>query len=342
MNGNKGETSVEERNIIIRLYQQGNSLREIGSTVSRSHSTIQYIINKYKKTGSVANQHRSGRPTKVSERDKRFILNQIKKDPFETSAKVAEKLKEATGTEVTPRTVRNKLHEAGLKSRIARRKPLLSKVNINKRLQFAKQHINKPKEFWENVIFSDESKYNVWGPDGYKRVWRKAGEALKKENLVPTVKGKGGNVMVWGCMAASGVGNLVLIEGIMDKYKYLNILKENLESSAEKLGLLGRYNFQHDNDPKHTSYVVREWLLYNTPHRLQTPPQSPDLNPIEHLWEELDRRIRKHKISSRNQLGNILMEEWGKIGHQVTNNLVASMPRRLQAVIHAKGGPTKY
>ncbi|KAH8419574.1 hypothetical protein KR222_006966, partial [Zaprionus bogoriensis] len=71
---------------------------------------------------------------------------------------------------------------------------------------------------------------------------------------IKTVKHGGGNVMVWGCMAASGVGNLVFIDEKMDKTVFLNILKENLMPSVHKLGLSDeRWSFQQDNDPKHSS-----------------------------------------------------------------------------------------
>ena len=74
-------------------------------------------------------------------------------------------------------------------------------MNQGKRLEFAKTFINKPIEFWNDVIFSDESKYNIWGSDGQKLVWRKINEALKQKNIKPTGKPGGGNMMVWGYMA---------------------------------------------------------------------------------------------------------------------------------------------
>lgn len=78
--------------------------------------------------------------------------------------------------------------------------------------------------------------------------------------------------MVWGCMAASGVGNLEIIESTMDRWGYLNFLKNNMKQSAEKLGLSDTFWFQQDNDPKHTAEIVRLWLLYNAPRQLKTPP----------------------------------------------------------------------
>ncbi|KOX72865.1 hypothetical protein WN51_01882 [Melipona quadrifasciata] len=72
-------------------------------------------------------------------------------------------------------------------------------------------------------------------------------------------------------MAANGRRNLVFIDGILNKYKYLNILKENLKQSAIKLNLLDDFYFQQDNDSKHTAGIVRKWIVYSTPHTLQTP-----------------------------------------------------------------------
>ncbi|GBN21902.1 hypothetical protein AVEN_10147-1 [Araneus ventricosus] len=105
--------------------------------------------------------------------------------------------------------------------------------------------------------------------------------------------------MLWGCFAASGMRNLVFIENNMDQYKYINILKENLKISAQKLGIQNKFKLYQDNDPKHTALNVRLWLLYNCPKVIKTPPYSPDLNPIENVRHELEKRTRKHEISSK-------------------------------------------
>ena len=101
------------------------------------------------------------------------------------------------------------------------------------------------------------------------------------------VKHGRGSFLVWGCMSAAGVGNLVFIDGNMDLHVYLNILKNNLEESAHKLRLTESFIIQQDNDPKHTAKHVKEWLIFKIANQLHTPPQSPDLNPIKHLWDKL-------------------------------------------------------
>lgn len=167
-------------------------------------------------------------------------------------------------------------------------------------------------------MFSDESKFNIFQCDGRVLVWRRSNTELEERNIVQTIKHGGGGVMVWGCMSSSGVGELVFIENTMDKHVYLNILKQNLKKSAHKLNLEADYYFQQDNDPKHTAYIVRQWIIFNTPHMLATPPQSPDLNPIEHLWSELGRRIKTRHITSKQELKQVLLEEWQKIGPEIT------------------------
>jgi transposase len=128
----------------------------------------------------------------------------------------------------------------------------------------------------------------------------------------------------------------------MNAKRHVNILRGNLKKSVRKLGMQDSYLFQQDNDPKHTARVTREWLLYNAHGLLETPPQSPDINPIENLWSLWKKKNKKCKYSSRQMLIENLKKEWDRIGKEVTANLVNSMPRKLQAIIDAKGLHTKY
>lgn len=160
--------------------------------------------------------------------------------------------------------------------------------------------------------------------------------------MVPIVKHGGGGVMVWGCMAASSEGKLVFIDGIMDHWYYINLLKLNLRPSAEKLGLADKFQFCQDNDPKHSALNTKLWLLYNCPKIIKTSPQSLELNPIEHFWCHLEKKIRSQEFTNINRMKEILQEEWNKIDLDYTNNLVKSLQDRLKEVIRRIEKATRF
>jgi len=190
------------------------------------------------------------------------------------------------------------------------------------------------------MIFSDESKFNVFGSDGRSFVWRQANTEMEVKNLRVTVKHGGGSIMIWGCMAAGGTGNLVFIDGIMDKYKYLDILKQNLKESARKLDIYEDFYFQQDNDPKHTADIVKNGS-YTIPPIRWPHHKAPILTRLN-LWAIIGKELQKFNITSKASLKEKILEVWNSISPSVTEKLVNSMHNRLQHVIRAKGGPTKY
>lgn len=336
------EISTDLRKLVISYRNNKKSFGEIAKLLNLSKSTVQTIFNNYKTSSSVESKPRSGRPKKLNRRDISFIRNAVGQNPKVHATNLAQELAERSNIVVHPRTICRALNNEGYHCRTPRKKPLISEKNRKLRLEFAKSHLNKGMDFWKLVLFTDESKFNIFGYDGKAKVWRKPNTAMDPKNLIPTVKHGGGSVMVWGAVAASRVGNLVFVEGNMNRFQYKSILEQNLQPSVDKLCLGASWIFQQDNDPKHTAQIVKDWLLYYAPRQLYSPPQSPDLNIIEHVWEILDRKIRKHAISGAPMLKEKLQEEWQNITDEELENLAASMPRRLQAVIDAGGGPTKY
>ncbi|GBO31924.1 Transposable element Tc1 transposase, partial [Araneus ventricosus] len=119
-------------------------------------------------------------------------------------------------------TVRNILRKYNFHGQVARKKPFLSKAHRRVRLEFAKSYIKMPLEFWNSVLFVEESKYNVFGSDGKQMVWRKPNSELEMKILTPSVEHGGSSQMGLGCMSAVGVGNSHFIDGMMDKYMYLD------------------------------------------------------------------------------------------------------------------------
>lgn len=152
-------------------------------------------------------------------------------------------------------------------------------------------------------------------------------------------------MMVWGCMGWEGLGIMAEVEGRMDAQQYVDILEEHLGESVEKLGMeMEDFIFQQDNDPKHTSKKAQKWFEDNGIQLLDWPAQSPDLNPIEHLWSILKKRLNAYDTPAKGmwELWERAVKEWDEIRKEECQKLIESMPRRLEAVIKAKGGHTKY
>uniref|UniRef100_A0AAQ4S701 Transposase Tc1-like domain-containing protein n=1 Tax=Gasterosteus aculeatus aculeatus TaxID=481459 RepID=A0AAQ4S701_GASAC len=161
-------------------------------------------------------------------------------------------------------TISAALHKSGLFGREARRKPLLCKKHMTARLEDSQTMRNK-------ILWSDETKIELFGLNAKRYVWRKPGTAHHLANTIPTVKHGGGSIMLWGCSSAGGTGRLVRIEGKMNAAMYKDILNENMLQSALDLRLGRRFIFQQDNDPKHTAKIKKEWLQHNSVNVLEWP-----------------------------------------------------------------------
>ncbi|EIE87955.1 hypothetical protein RO3G_12666 [Rhizopus delemar RA 99-880] len=180
-----------------------------------------------------------------------------------------------------------------------------------KRLQWAKSHQHWTVDDWKRVIFSDETKVNRFASDGKAYAWKLPHEELNSRHVQQTVKHGGGNIMVWSCLTWEGVGWIVDVGHRINSEGYLEVLKDDLLKTMESYGLdSSKVVFQQDNDPTHTSKIVKEWINQQPFEALEWPPQSPDLNPIEHMWARLKREL----FHSYEAPPTSMHELWERIG----------------------------
>lgn len=339
----RSELTLFERGEIIGAWKCGLSEEKISVALKRVPSTVHKVIVEYRDHQQEKPPKRPGRPKKITPRDSRAIKRVIQKNRRTNLKEINENFMASTSKNVCVNTLRSHLHENGLYGRVGVRKPLVTKKNQIKRLSWAKERQEWRNE-WDNIIWSDESKFELFRGDGRRFVWRRPHEKYDVKCLIPTMKSGQDGVMVWGCFTKHSLGPLVRLDGRITAKDYIAVLRNHLIPYINTLEDKENTIFQEDNAPIHTARVVKSWKEENNVVTLPWPAQSPDMNPIEHLWDELERRIRAHKPLPQNkeELWQILQKEWHNIDISVYQNLVDSMPRRVAAVIKSKGYPTKY
>jgi len=326
----------------ISLLQAGRSIRDAAEISGVSRSTVARFRLEASYPMSAC---KMGRPRILCARQERLIARMVGSGKWKDAEKARSGLNAEYKVKISSESLRRSLRRSGLQSRVSKKKPLLSRKHRQARLAFARRYRNWTVEDWKRVVWSDESKYNVFGSDGRQYHWKKPGASLQSHHITPTVKHGGGSIFVWGCITARGVGFMCRINDGLDAELYQSILKGELLDTLNWYGLeKGSIIFQHDNDPKHTARSTKDLLRELDLNVLQWPSQSPDLNPIEQIWNELDRRIRNLENLPKNkeELWTAIETEWERLEVDTCLKLINTMPDRIKDVIRAKGGYTLW
>lgn len=333
----------ETRLRAIKYFSDGLSNRKIAAIIGVDSKTVDKIAREVYPDRIKC---KGGQPKKLTERGKQFCVRKITIGKQENAVSVQKSLKNELDVDVSAQTVRNYLKSAGLQPIVKPKKPLLSKKNIKSRLSWAKAHVDWTIADWKRVVWSDETKIDRFGSDGQRYAWKRESEPLQPRHVNQTVKHGGGNLKLWSCITYEGVGWLVRIDENLTKEIYKTILEDDLQKTIEEYGINpAKMIFQHDNDPKHTSKLVGEYLSKQPYDVMDWPAQSPDLNPIENMWSTLKRNLFSQYDRPPNgmlELWERATAVWYKITKQECQNVINSMPDRCKAVIKAKGMWTKY
>ncbi len=261
----------------------------------------------------------------------------VRDDRKATVTQITARYNQGMKNTISEHTTRRTLKQMSYSSRRPHRVPLLSAKNRKQRLQFAQTHQNWTIEDWKNVAWSDESRFLLRHSDGRVRIWRKEHESMDPSCLVSTVQAGGGGVIVWGVYSWHTLGLLVPIEHRLNTTAYLSIVADHVHPFMTTVYLSSDATSSRNNASCHKAQIISDRFLEhdNEFTLLKWPPQSPDLNPIEHLWDVVEREIRI--MTNLQQLRDDIMSMWTKISEECFQHLVESMLRRIKAVLKVKG-----
>lgn len=320
---------IEE--IVANFHKGKPNFSQLSSLYNVSRSTIRGYYEKFEKKVPFEEFRGRGRPLKISKAKNAWIGQRLAAKTHATTTSLAQMYSDKFGEEISDTTMRRRLQKLGYLSVVPVKKPLLTKAHIAKRYSFAKMH----KAYdWKNVVFSDESTFQVGGST--RRRWVKKGTTA----IVQTTKYPA-KLMVWAGISLNGKTELYFVDGTLNGPGYVQLLDRTYLPWIRSKNFRGAV-LQQDNAPCHTCKVAKAFMASKNMQVLPWPPNSPDLNPIENLWAILKEKVAQRSPTTKVELKAILLEEWAKIPSELLTCLVHSMQKRINECLAAKGGHTSY
>lgn len=327
----------------VGMLQAGATQLSVAEEIGTKQNVISRLWSRYRATGEVAERHPGGKRI-TTQRQDRFLQVSARRQPNVTAMQLVQRLQSEHQLLVSDQTVRRRLHEANLHARRPLRTPALRRGNRGRRLEWAREHLLWEENQWSAVLFTDESRFGFHPDSRRVRVWRVPGRESRLQHPQEVHPYRGGTVMVWAGIRIGGRTDLVWIRNTMTAEKYRNQVLVPIVY-PHRLQMGQEFTLMHDNARPHTARVVISWLQEHDVSVLNWPAQSPDLNPIEHAWDMLQRRAMNHfpaNIATEEQLFLHLSRTWDNIPQQDFDNLIQSMKTRCRTVCNVMGGFTDY
>ncbi|UYV81979.1 hypothetical protein LAZ67_21000289, partial [Cordylochernes scorpioides] len=327
------QTDAFTRGMVIGLKRAGRSIRQIAADTHLGASTVHRLWRKWLEQGNVAIYRNAGATRETSVRVDRRILRQAVAAPQATCTAILQHVQDTLDHSISTRTISRRLVANGLHlCRPLRRLPL-TPPNRRQRLEWCRARSTWMTE-WHRVVFSDESRFCLSSDSRRVRVWRRRGERSNPAAIVerPTVRQRG--IMVWGAIAYDSRSPLLRIQGTMTAQRYVDDVLRLV--SFPYLQGVPNALYQQDNARPHTARI-RQQALQDV-QMLPWPPYSPDLSPIEHVWDIIGRRLHAlPQPRSEDELWQMVEREWRAIPQDAIRTLIDSLPRRVAACIAVRG-----
>ena len=330
--GSGRRLSDYEKGQIDSLISEGLSQQELGCRINRS----QKVVSNYLKNRENYGQNYGKKNRKpLTPREKRQVFRAVTNEGLSLM-----EAKTECGISQSKTTIWRQISATKTLKYLKRKcAPNLTPNHKKRRLEWCRKHFTFG-ENWKNVIFSDEKKFNLDGPDGYQYYWHD----LRKEQEYFSKRAFGGkSLMIWAAIGYYGRTELAFLSGRQNSQNYKETLEMYFLPFAERIGG-NDWILQQDNCTIHVSKQMKEWFAAENIKVLDWPSVSPDLNIIENMWSELSRRVYSNgrQFSTIKELKSILIEEWESIPEEYIRNLFNSMDNRLFEVIERNGNKNHY
>ena len=320
-------------NRVVVLRGRGLLQCEIAQILGMSQGAVSKVLKRNRVLGTPVPRPRPGRYRKTTRRDDRLLLRLCRRNRWNNSTQLRQEWVRATGRPVTTSTVRKRLVRAGYRARRPARCPALTERHRLHRRQWAQRHRNWALGHWRHVVFADESRFTLHRNDGRLSVRRMAGERLLGTCVAPNHGTRRPSIMVWGAIHHGEKSPILVIDGNLrqDGYIARHTFRDN-------------FVFVHDNAPPHVSNITRAFMVAEGLEVMHWPAKSPDMNPIEHVWDQMSVILRDSDNPPTNlaELRAAVLQAWDRLTIQRVANLIESMPRRVRALQAAAGGYTRY
>ncbi|UYV82218.1 hypothetical protein LAZ67_21001362 [Cordylochernes scorpioides] len=302
------------KGMVIGLKRAGWSIRQIAADTHLGASTVHRLWRRWLEQGNVAINRNVGATRVTSARVDRRILRQAVAAPQATCTAILQHVQDTLDHSISTRTISRRLVANGLHScRPLRRLPL-TPPNRRHRLEWCRARSTWMTE-WHRVVFSDESRFCLSSDSRRVRVWRRRGERSNPAAIVerPTVRQRHYDSQ----------------RNVDDVLRPVTL--PYLQGVPNAL-------YQQDNARPHTARISQQAL--QDVQMLPWPPYSPDLSPIEHVWDIIGRRLHAlPQPRSVDELWQMVEKEWRAIPQDAIRTLIDSLPRRVAACIAVRDNP---
>ncbi|GFS56277.1 transposable element Tcb2 transposase [Trichonephila clavipes] len=323
------------RGRIIGKLEEGRSVTSVAAefgNCSQHHFTTLETISNYRNSYPGFS---SGRPRGTTPADDWYIVLQARRNRRQTAGEIARHTTQATGRPISRFIVARRLHGGGLFARRPVRCAPLTPAHWRRRSLWCREHWNWRDNEWGRVLFTDESRFSLSSDSHRILIWRKRGSRNHPSNIIGRDRYGGHGVLVWG-------GIMLVSRTDRNGTRYCNEILLPYVFFRGAMGL--QFLFMDDNAPCYRTVAAEQLLESEDIERMDWPARSPDLNPIEHVWDFLGRRLAARTLPpvTIRELRLALQDEWAAMPQQLIDTLILSMGRRCETCLAVRGDHIPY